>query len=58
MFAAVAAGLYADVGEAQEKMGGGFVRTYKPERKNAAVYEKLYERYRAVGSTLEDHLRK
>lgn len=58
MFASVAAGLYGDVGEAQKKMGGGFLKTYKPDRKNAAVYEKLYERYKAVGSALEDQLRK
>jgi L-ribulokinase len=58
MFATVAAGLYVDVGEAQEKMGGGFLKTYTPDRKKAVVYEKLYKRYKAVGSALEDQLRK
>jgi L-ribulokinase len=57
MFATVAAGLYADVAAAQKKMGGGFLKTYKPNKANAAVYEKLYERYKAVGSALEDQLR-
>jgi L-ribulokinase len=57
MFAAVAAGLYGDVGEAQRSMGGGFHRTYTPDKKEAAVYEKLYERYKAIGSALEDQLR-
>ena len=57
MFATVAAGLYADVGEAQKKMGGGFLKTYTPDSKNAAVYEKLYKRYKAVGSLLEKQLR-
>ncbi len=57
MFATVAGGLYGDVGEAQKKMGGGFIKTYTPDRKNAAVYEKLYERYKAVGSVLEEQLR-
>jgi L-ribulokinase len=57
MFATVAAGLYANVGAAQKKMGGGFLKTYKPNKVNAAVYEKLYERYKAVGSALEDQLR-
>ncbi len=57
MFATVAGGLYGDVGEAQKKMGGGFIKTYTPDRKNAEVYEKLYERYKAVGSVLEEQLR-
>jgi L-ribulokinase len=57
MFATVAAGLYANVGAAQKKMGGGFHTTYKPDKKNAAVYEKLYARYKAIGSALEDTLR-
>ena len=58
MFASVAGGLYQNVGEAQKKMGGGFVTTYKPDRKNAALYDKLYERYKSIGSVLEDELRK
>jgi L-ribulokinase len=58
MFAAVAAGLYRDIGEAQKRMGGGFLTTYKPDKKNAAVYQKLYERYKAIGAALEDELRK
>ena len=57
MFATVAGGLYKNVGEAQKKMGGGFIKTYKPDRKKAAVYEKLYERYKAVGSALDKQLR-
>lgn len=57
MFASVAAGLYADIGAAQKKMGGGFLKTYKPNKANAAVYKKLYERYKAVGSALEEQLR-
>jgi len=58
MFATVAAGLYRDVGEAQNRMGSGFLKTYKPDRKNAAVYGKLYEKYKAIGTALEDLLRK
>jgi L-ribulokinase len=58
MFAAVAAGLYRDIGEAQKRMGSGFLTAYKPDKKNVAAYQKLYERYKAVGSALEDELRK
>jgi L-ribulokinase len=58
MFASVAGGLYRDIDEAQKKMGGGFVTTYKPDRKNAALYEKLYGRYKSIGTVLEDELRK
>jgi L-ribulokinase len=58
MFAAVAAGLYRDIGEAQKRMGSGFLTAYKPDKKNVAAYQTLYERYKAVGSALEDELRK
>ncbi|UCF98079.1 MAG: ribulokinase [Spirochaetaceae bacterium] len=57
MFAAVAAGIYNNVAEAQEKMGSGFSRTYTPDAANAKVYDRLYEQYLQLGRTLEQQLR-
>lgn len=57
MFAAVAAGVYADVHEAQQKMVSGFSQTYNPIPENAAQYDKLYQKYQEVGGILEEHLR-
>jgi L-ribulokinase len=57
MFAAVAAGIYGSVAEAQAKMGSGFSRTYTPNASNAQVYDRLYEKYLQLGKTLEHQLR-
>ena len=57
MFAAVAAGIYGSVAEAQAKMGSGFSRTYTPNPSNAQVYDRLYEKYLQLGKTLEHQLR-
>jgi L-ribulokinase len=57
MFAAVAAGLYKTVRDAQKNMGSGFITTYYPDSKNTGTYEKLYRKYRELGSILEDQLR-
>ena len=53
MFAAVAAGIYKDVSEAQKKMGSGFDITYVPDRKRADVYTKLYKKYVILGESLK-----
>jgi len=53
MFAATAAGLYDDVGKAQQEMGSGFEKTYKPNADNAKQYAVLYERYKKLGGELE-----
>jgi L-ribulokinase len=58
MFGAIAGGVYKTTLEAQEKMGCGFSKTYKPNPKNAAQYDKLYQKYQQIGKSLEDHLRK
>ncbi len=58
MFATVAAGKYATIGRAQKQMGGGFITTYKPQKARAQHYEKVYKRYRTVGTILEGELRK
>jgi L-ribulokinase len=57
MFAAVAAGIYDSVADAQAKMGSGFSSTYTPEPANAKVYDGLYEKYLQLGKTLEQPLR-
>ncbi len=56
MFAAVAAGVYASVSEAQEKMGSGFSQKYTPNPENATKYEELYKKYQWLGKTLEKEL--
>ncbi|KEG13452.1 L-ribulokinase [Trypanosoma grayi] len=53
MFAATAAGVYRTVGEAQEKMGGGFETEYKPNPSRAAVYDILYARYKQLCRSTE-----
>jgi L-ribulokinase len=45
MCAAAASGIYPSIFEAQKKMGSGFEKEYKPNKKNAAVYRKLYDKY-------------
>lgn len=57
MFAAVAAGLYPRVTEAQERIGSGFSRTYTPDPQRARAYQGLYKRYLALGRALEPLLR-
>jgi L-ribulokinase len=57
MFAAVASGLYSAVTEAQDKIGSGFSRTFKPDRERARVYDGLYRKYLELGRALEPLLR-
>ena len=45
VYAAVAAGIYANVIEASKKMGSDFEATYFPEAAKVAVYEKLMKSY-------------
>jgi L-ribulokinase len=56
MFAAVAAGIHGSIAEAQKKMGSGFDMRYAPDRKRAALYDKLYQRYLDLGGRLESLL--
>jgi L-ribulokinase len=58
MFAATAAGVYPSIHEAQKSMGNGFAKTYMPDSAKARRYAPLYQRYREVGSALEQLLRK
>jgi len=57
MFAAVAAGLYAGVTEAQQKIGSGFSRTFTPDPGRARLYQGLYRKYLELGRALEPLLR-
>ncbi|WP_010420607.1 ribulokinase [Anaerophaga thermohalophila] len=56
MFAAVVAGIYPNVEEAQKKMGQGFEKEYKPDSKNARQYEAIYEKYLKLGHFTENEL--
>ena len=49
MYAAVAAGLYPDIGAAQQAMSSGFSDEYLPNEERKAIYDKLYQRYKAQG---------
>jgi len=49
MFAAVVAGIYKKVEDAQKAMGQGFMKEYVPNAKKHEVYMSLYEKYGLVG---------
>ncbi|MDR2094594.1 MAG: ribulokinase [Treponema sp.] len=53
MFAAVVAGLYRDIPSAQKAIGSPIEKTYAPDPQRAAVYEKVYQRYRSLGAFIE-----
>ncbi len=53
MFAATAAGIYTRVEQAMEAMGQGFDMHYTPQPQAAAVYARRYEKYRALGASVE-----
>lgn len=56
MFAAVAAGIYPTVEEAQKKMGQGFIKEYHPNHENHKTYGILYEKYRKLGTFTESFI--
>jgi len=53
MAAAVAAGVYDSISEAQVKMGAGFEKVYNPIPDNVAKYKVLFEKYRKFGKMIE-----
>ena len=53
MFAATAAGIFKDVPTAMKKMGAGFDKIYRPNKKRAKVYNKLYADYVKFGTLIE-----
>jgi L-ribulokinase len=56
MFAAVVAGVYPTVEEAQKAMGQGFEFEYIPDEKNHQLYIELYKKYQFVGKFTETKL--
>jgi len=56
MFAATAAGLFADVEAAKEAMGNGFGTVYEPESEKAKQYRRLYQEYKSFGETIEERI--
>ncbi len=53
MAAAVAAGVYENIPEAQKAMGGGIESEYRPIPENAKKYKVLYEKYKKLGKFTE-----
>ena len=54
MFAAVVAGVYSKVEDAQKAMGQGFACEYKPNPAMAKVYAELYKEYQKLGQITEE----
>jgi len=57
MFAAVAAGVYKNVIDAQKKMGSGFDKTFVPNRRMVDLYTRLYRKYVSLAESLQGLLR-
>ena len=56
MFAAVAAGVYAKVEDAQKAMGMGFAKEYYPNAESHKMYQTLYKQYCKLGAFTEKEL--
>uniref|UniRef100_UPI003217045C ribulokinase n=1 Tax=uncultured Draconibacterium sp. TaxID=1573823 RepID=UPI003217045C len=56
MAAAVAAGVYSNIAEAQKKMGGGIEMEYHPIPENVEKYKILYEDYKNLGTFIENQV--
>ena len=50
MNAAVAAGIHANLLEAQKAMGSGFDAYYEPRAENVMIYQNLYKKYQDIGN--------
>lgn len=53
MYAAVVAGIYPTVNDAQQKMGHGFDKTYNPIVSNVELYQSMYYQYSLLGRLIE-----
>ena len=42
--------------EAQQAMGSGFDAEYRPDRENAERYRSMYDRYRELGSYINESI--
>ena len=58
MFAAVAAGIYTDVYEAQQFMGAGFEQTYQPDNSLIEHYQSYYLKYSKYADLVESETKK
>jgi L-ribulokinase len=58
MFAATAAGLYPDALAAQAAMRAPVERVYKPDPARRAAYDRIYMKYKALGTFAEKEMRK
>jgi L-ribulokinase len=56
MFAATAAEIYPNVQEAMNAMGQGFDLQYTPDRSQTEIYQKRYQKYKALGAATERSL--
>lgn len=56
MFAAVIAGIYPTISDAQNTMGSGFSMNYTPNPDNSAKYAQLYEKYTELGEYMEESI--
>jgi len=56
MFAAVVAGIYDKVEDAQKAMGSGFASEYYPNADNHKLYLEIYKNYKAIGKFTEEKL--
>ena len=54
MYAAVAAGFYQDLEEAQKYMNVGFMKVYMPNEENFEKYDRMYRQYLKVGRHFEE----
>ena len=53
MFAAVVAGVYSKVEDAQKAMGQGFLKEYLPDKTRHEIYKEMYKEYVALGKFTE-----
>ncbi|MCP4728176.1 MAG: ribulokinase, partial [bacterium] len=56
MAAATAAGIYPDIGSAQNAMGSGFETEYYPDPERAKKYDILYKKYSELGKFVENNI--
>jgi len=53
MFAATASGIYPDISQAQDAMGCGFDKEYRPRPESVRLYDEKYRDYLALGDSVE-----
>lgn len=53
MFASTIAGVYPNVQAAQKVMASPVSNSYFPNAQNAAIYDRLYREYQALGAYVE-----